>query len=630
MDDDHVIEVAGLDTKIFLPDTQELQPLQGRSTPRPVVSVVYRVITANLTSPGNASSFGNASSNASLLGVYERNEDLARIEVAVLATIFALAVVGNVCVLVALGRRRKITSRMHMFILHLSVADLLVALCNILPQLAWDLTGTFRGGDFLCRTVTFLQVFVMYLSTYVLVMTAIDRYRAICFPLSNHNWTPRTVNLLVLGVYLVSAVFSIPQPLLFRYQVRERMDGVEDCRATFEPPWLLHAYILSFTALVYILPFLFLLFTYGSICYTIWAHHSTPTTLKRLTTWGIGSPGGGRAGGGRNGVVRPRAHSVRGFSRAKLKTVKLTFVVIVAYLVCWSPFFISHICWLYDPQQESNSAVVIMVLLSSLNSCCNPWIYLAFSGNLLKHLLPCRLPSCSRSPSSPHPHHPYLHTTSPSRQQGGMEMVGMAPRPRPDRHTSTRTECPGAHSTTFCRAHNVGGGDQGRHHQNPPPRHSSMTSLLTSRHTSAALRRRQSQTLSDPSPGVAVGTTMTAMTMRDGGGHLFEGSTKKNNGSQADKTAANGCAGGMGKLPSALLLRHTNTSADEGSTSVSQGSKESSGSSSNPRSPHLCKRTRLHERPPEEVAEAQLKWEHHTGSTGQQAASCFTYGADTD
>ncbi|KAL8604206.1 hypothetical protein ACOMHN_014774 [Nucella lapillus] len=129
------------------------------------------------------------------------------------------AVVGNVCVLVALGRRRRITSRMHMFILHLSVADLLVALCNILPQLAWDLTGNFRGGDFLCRTVTFLQVFVMYLSTYVLVLTAIDRYRAICYPLSNHSWTPRTVNILIVGVYLLSAVLSIPQPLLFRYQV---------------------------------------------------------------------------------------------------------------------------------------------------------------------------------------------------------------------------------------------------------------------------------------------------------------------------------------------------------------------------------------------------------------------------
>lgn len=32
---------------------------------------------------------------------------------------------------------------------------------------------------------------------------------------------------------------------------------------------------------------------------------------------------------------------------------------------------------------------MIMLLLASLNSCCNPWIYLAFSGGLIKSSLPC-------------------------------------------------------------------------------------------------------------------------------------------------------------------------------------------------------------------------------------------------
>lgn len=34
--------------------------------------------------------------------------------------------------------------------------------------------------------------------------------------------------------------------------------------------------------------------------------------------------------------------------------------------------------------------MVIMLLLASLNSCCNPWIYLAFSGNLINNLIPCK------------------------------------------------------------------------------------------------------------------------------------------------------------------------------------------------------------------------------------------------
>ncbi len=70
---------------------------------------------------------------------------------------------------------RKKLSRMNMMIVHLSLADLFVAFCNVLPQLIWDITYRFYGGDFLCRFVKFVQVVAMYASSYVLVTTAIDR-----------------------------------------------------------------------------------------------------------------------------------------------------------------------------------------------------------------------------------------------------------------------------------------------------------------------------------------------------------------------------------------------------------------------------------------------------------------------
>jgi len=75
-------------------------------------------------------------------------------------------------------------SRMNRMIVHLSTADLFVAFFNVLPQLLWDVTGTFRGNDLLCRTVTYLQLVAMYASSYVLVATAVDRYLAICRPLN--------------------------------------------------------------------------------------------------------------------------------------------------------------------------------------------------------------------------------------------------------------------------------------------------------------------------------------------------------------------------------------------------------------------------------------------------------------
>ncbi len=74
-------------------------------------------------------------------------------------------------------RRAKMT-RMYYFILHLSLADLLTAFFTLLPELVWTFTHPhFYGGDAVCRAVKFAQMIGPYLSSYVLIMTAIDRYQ---------------------------------------------------------------------------------------------------------------------------------------------------------------------------------------------------------------------------------------------------------------------------------------------------------------------------------------------------------------------------------------------------------------------------------------------------------------------
>lgn len=47
----------------------------------------------------------------------------------------------------------------------------------------------------------------------------------------------------------------------------------------------------------------------------------------------------------------------------------------------------------------SGSTFVICLLMASLNSCCNPWIYMAFSGSLIQQTLPC-CRVCHRQPKS--------------------------------------------------------------------------------------------------------------------------------------------------------------------------------------------------------------------------------------
>lgn len=88
-----------------------------------------------------------------------RDELLAKVEVALQTVIFVVTVCGNGVVLAALMlRRRHHLSRMNIMMVHLACADLFVAFFNTLPQLSWDITYLFQGGDVLCRSVKYLQV----------------------------------------------------------------------------------------------------------------------------------------------------------------------------------------------------------------------------------------------------------------------------------------------------------------------------------------------------------------------------------------------------------------------------------------------------------------------------------------
>ncbi|KAL4655482.1 vasopressin V2 receptor-like [Arapaima gigas] len=100
----------------------------------------------------------------------------------------------------------------------------------------------------------------------------------------------------------------------------------------------------------------------------------------------------------------PLALPPPGVSKAVSKTVRMTLVIVLVYTLCWSPFFIVQLWAAWDPNPpDQGVAFTILMLLASLNSCTNPWIYTAFSSSVsreLAALVRCR-PHTSRRTSLP-------------------------------------------------------------------------------------------------------------------------------------------------------------------------------------------------------------------------------------
>nr|XP_023024765.1 cephalotocin receptor 2-like isoform X1 [Leptinotarsa decemlineata] len=262
---------------------------------------------------------------------------------------------------------RKKLSRMYFFILHLSIADLITAFLSVLTQLGWDITYRFKGGNFLCKSVKYGQTLGPYLSSYILVATALDRHQAICYPLTYCSWTSRRSKVMVYIAWTVSLIFCIPQVTIFAYEEIE--PGIFDCWATFEENWGKSTYVIWYSISIFIIPLIVLVYTYSCICREIW--QSSESSLRPRSS------------------QKATSKKMPFISRAKINTVKQTVAVIVIYIICSAPFIMAQLWSVIDPENPflNGSVITIIMLLYSLNSCVNPWIYLTFNRELPRLLL---------------------------------------------------------------------------------------------------------------------------------------------------------------------------------------------------------------------------------------------------
>lgn len=426
-----------------------------------------------------------------------RDLGLARAEIAVLGVVLALTTLGNSFVLWVLLRRRKHNAPMHVFMVNLCVADLVVALFQVLPQLMWDITERFQGPDLLCRCVKYLQIVGMFASSYMIVAMTVDRHHAICCPLQAYRGGAMSRwNTPVMVAWGLALVLSIPQVFIFSRS--EVSPGEYECWGHFAEPWGLKAYVTWMTVAVFLLPALIITICQIRIFREI--HNNIYLKSERMVTAELkkneilfrfhgfkkdeerarergrraSGGGGGRESRGSGGqllkgvnnnpnnnihnnqpgdcynyvpstvqystchgepvstttatsptqqqtvtssdcqesfapyelasgsprcsldYVQPQRPSTPppSITKAMSKTVRMTLVIVLVYTICWSPFFIVQLWAAWDPNPPNQGvAFTILMLLASLNSCTNPWIYTAFSSSVsgeLQNLLHCR------------------------------------------------------------------------------------------------------------------------------------------------------------------------------------------------------------------------------------------------
>ena len=172
----------------------------------------------NMTLDTNLSMGFTLLTNATTLPPPPTANRMSTIKTSVLSTLFVISLIGNSATLIQMFRMRRRRSTINTLIMHLATADLIVTFFCFLADAIWVTTVQWMAGNIMCKLVKWLQVFGLYLSTYILVIIAIDRAYAILDPMSR-NKAPRRVRLMIITAWALSAVFSAPQVSICRVTV---------------------------------------------------------------------------------------------------------------------------------------------------------------------------------------------------------------------------------------------------------------------------------------------------------------------------------------------------------------------------------------------------------------------------
>ncbi|XP_016043772.1 neuropeptide S receptor isoform X2 [Erinaceus europaeus] len=179
--------------------------------------------------------------------------------------------------------------------------------------------------------------------------------------------TEKQAKVLIMISWTLSFLFSIPTLIIFGK--RKLSNGEVQCWALWpdDSYWTPYMTIVAF--LVYFIPLAIISVIYAIIIRTIWIKSKAHETV-------ISNCSDGRL---------CTSYNRRLISKAKIKAIKYSIVIIFGFIFCWSPYFLFDILdnfSLLPDTKERFYASVIIQNLPALNSAINPLIYCMFSHSL--------------------------------------------------------------------------------------------------------------------------------------------------------------------------------------------------------------------------------------------------------
>ncbi|XP_021700049.1 gonadotropin-releasing hormone II receptor isoform X4 [Aedes aegypti] len=335
------------------------------------VNTMPYVLSSSTSKTGvfdNETWYGTNSSNWNEpLPIDMQFNDGHKLQIVVYSVLMVISAIGNITVLALLIKRRlKSHSRIDMMLTHLAIADLLVTFLMMPLEIGWAATVQWRAGDIMCRVMAFFRTFGLHLSSFVLVCISVDRYYAVLQPL---NLSKSRGKIMILIAWAMATLCSAPQPFIFHVEIHPNHTWYEQCVTynTFSNDNYHTVYNILVMMFMYALPLLTIICSYASIYMEIFRHSRMPNS---------------------EGF---RRSSIDVLGRAKRRTLKMTITIVMAFVICWTPYYVMSVWYWLDQKSAENVDQRVqkgLFLFACTNSCMNPIVYGIYNVKLRKKKKP--------------------------------------------------------------------------------------------------------------------------------------------------------------------------------------------------------------------------------------------------
>ncbi|EDV96106.1 gonadotropin-releasing hormone receptor [Drosophila grimshawi] len=296
------------------------------------------------------------------------------LKVYVLAVMALFSLLGNLLTIwniykTRITRRnsRHTWSAIYSLMFHLSIADVLVTGFCLIGEAAWCYTVQWLANELTCKLVKLFQMFSLYLSTYVLVLIGVDRWIAVKYPMKSLNMAKRCHRLLG-GTYILSLVLSLPQFFIFHVARGPFVEEFYQCvtHGFYTADWQEQMYATFTLVFTFLLPLCILFGTYMSTFRTI-------SSSEKMFQ-------GSKLANYSTKHLPTQTNRQRLIHKAKMKSLRISVVIIIAFLICWTPYYVMMIIFMFwNPDKRLGDDLQDAIFFFGMsNSLVNPLIYGAF------------------------------------------------------------------------------------------------------------------------------------------------------------------------------------------------------------------------------------------------------------